>query len=229
MNSITLKVNLRKETKKKVKELRQQGTIPGVLYGHKIKSRNVSIKYSEFEKVYNTAGESSLVDLVIEEEKPVKVLIQEVQLDPVKSNYIHADFHQVRMDEKITTTIPVEFIGESSAVKEHGGMLVTSLDEIEIECLPGDLIHEIEVDITQLKTFDDIIYIKDLKIPETIKALQSEDEAIVSVIPPRTEEELKELDKAPEEVADAEAEIKAEGEEEEAEGEEQKDSSEEKK
>lgn len=209
MEKITLPVKTRKETKKLVKKLREQGQIPAVLYGHKIKPKNLSVGYNQFEKIYKEAGESSLIDLIVDKEKPFKALIQEVQYDPFKGKIIHVDFHQVRMDEKITTTIPIKLIGESPAVKELGGTLVTSLDEIEIECLPNDLVHEIEVDVSSLKTFDDLIHIKDLKIPSRIKVLKNEDEVVVSVTPPRTEEELKELEQVPEAVAEAEAEAKA--------------------
>jgi len=222
MKNLSLIVKTRKETKKSVNNLRKLGQIPAVLYGHKIKSINLSVAANIFDKVYKEAGESSLIDLVIDEEKPVKTLIQEVQLDPIKNKIIHIDFYQVRMDEKITATLPIELVGEAPVVKELGATLVTSLDEIEIECLPADLIHEINVEVSGLKTFDDLIHVKDLNIPSTIKVLNNKDEVVVSVTPPRTEEELKELEKASVEIAEAEKEAKAEEVEEEGEEAEEK-------
>lgn len=212
MGNLTLSVQTRKELKKSVKKIREQGQIPAVLYGHNVKPRNLAVAYTPFQKIYQQAGESTLIDVTVDKEKPVKVLIQEVQYDPVKSRIIHVDFHQVRMDEKITAAIPIKFVDEAPAVKELGGTLVTNLHEIKVKCLPNDLIHEIEVDISSLKTFDDLIHVKELKIPGTIEILENSDEVVASVTPPRSEEELKELEQAPKAVVEAEAAAKAEAE-----------------
>jgi len=183
-----------------------------VLADSKIKTKNLVLSFNTFKKVYDKAGESALIDLTVVEEKPVKVLVQDVQYDPTKDTIIHVDFHQIRMDEKITTNVPIQIVGEASAVKELGGTMITTLDEIEIECLPGDLIHEIEVDISKLKTFDDMIHVKDLKVPDNIKILKEDDEVVISVMAPRTDEEIQ----AMEEEAKAAAETPTEGEEVEA-------------
>jgi large subunit ribosomal protein L25 len=103
------------------------------------------------------------------------------------------------MTEKINAEVNLNFVGESKAVKELGGILVKNLTAIKIECLPVDLIHEIDVDISPLQTFDDAIRVKHLKLPEAITINEKEDEVIVSVQPPRSEEELKSLEEKVEE------------------------------
>jgi len=189
-----LKTKIRDITGKKVKQLRSQGLIPAVLYGHGIKPENLSVAKNDFKKIFAEAGTSSLITLEIEGRAPIKVLVHEPQVDPVSDEPIHIDFYKVRMDEKIKTEIPIEFVGESEAVKQLDGSLVTNRDNIEIECLPNDLIPNVEVDISALKTFEDQICVKDIKVPEKIEVLTDKDEVIAFVEPPRSEEELAELE-----------------------------------
>ena len=157
-----------------------------------------------------------MVDLSINKEKPVKVLIQDIQIDPVTDRYLHIDFYQIKMGEKIHAKIPFKFVGQSRAVRELGGILETSLKEVEVECLPNDLVHEIKVDLSVLNAFDDVIYIKDLQIPPGIKVLLDKDSAVAVVNQPRTEKEEKpiegEADKADKEgeKTEKEGEAKAE-------------------
>ena len=189
-----LKSEPRKITGKKVKGLRAEGFIPGVIYGHSKKPQSIQIKARDFSKVYSEAGTSSLVDLQIGDEIPIKVLTHEPQVDPVRDLPLHVDFYQVRMDEKIKTEIPLEFVGESEAVTQLDGSLVTNRDNVEIECLPADLVSEIQVEISALKTFENSISVKDLKMPQGIEVLTDSEEVIAVVEPPRSEEELAELE-----------------------------------
>jgi len=197
--TFTLQAEVREELGKEVNKLRKEGKLPAILYGHGIKNNQVTVNYKEFEVVYRQAGSSSLVDLVIGKQKPVKVVIQEVQRDPVSEDYIHADFYQVKMTEKITTEVSLKFIGESKAVKEEGGILIKTLDSLKIESLPQDLVKEIEVDISTLNSFDDIIRIKDLVIPSGISIREQLQDTVASVQPPRTEQELEDLEQTVEE------------------------------
>ena len=198
MSNLTLSAQTRKETGKKVSQLRQQGKIPAVLYGHKIKPVNLAVDYLVFEKLFAIAGESTLIDLAIDDQKPVKVLVQDYQLDPESNRLIHIDFHQIRMDEKLHTEIGLKFIGEAPAVKELGGILVTNIDALEIECLPQDLVHEIEVDLSSLNNLEDSITVADLKIPKGITVLNVPDDMVVLIQPPRSEKELADLEAKPE-------------------------------
>ena len=198
MREITLKAEIRKEIKRGIEKLRKEDRIPAIFYGSKIKPIPLSVDYSEFSHIYKKVGESEILSLVINNKKR-DALIKEVQLDPITSKYIHIDFYQVRKGEEIKTRVPLKFIGESKAVKELSGILEKPLEEIEVECLPKDLPHEIKVDISSLETFDDVIRIKDLKIPPQVKVLEDKNETVALVSPPRKEEEIEELEKEVEE------------------------------
>lgn len=192
--TFNLSAKKRETIGKKVKHLRQKGLVPAVLYGRDIKPESISIEKIQFIKIFNEAGTSSLIDLKIDSDKSFKVLSHEPQRDPITGDPIHVDFYRVRMDEKIRTEIPLNFTGESEAVEQLEGNLVTNKDAIEVECLPTDLISEIQVDISPLKTFEDTIKISDLKLPDSIEILHDQDEIIALVEEPRSEEELAELE-----------------------------------
>ena len=187
--AITLIAKKRELTGKKLASLREGNKIPGVLYGHGIENQNLEFDYNTFEKVYQEAGENTLIDLSIDDAKPIKVLIADFQHDSVSDRFIHIDLQQVRMDEKITANVTLNFIGESRLTKEEEGTVIHNFTELEIKCLPGDLLHEIEVDISKLETFDDIITIKDLNVPENVEILHDEEEVVATIAPPKVEEE----------------------------------------
>lgn len=197
ISQLSLKAAIRTLEGKKLKRLREQNKLPAVIYGHGIKSQPLEVEYLLFKKIYEKAGESTLIDLHVDEQKPVKVLIQAVQLNPVTDQYLHVDFHQVKMTEKMTAEVPLKFVGESPAVKEQGGILVKNLDKVKIECLPDDLIHEIEVDLSSLKDFNSTIHVRELNIPPGVSVLDKPEETVVLIEPPRSEEELKELEEKP--------------------------------
>ncbi len=167
--------------------------IPAVLYGRGIKNENLWVNKKKFAKVFKEAGESTLVNLKFGEELR-SVLIHDIQLHPITGDFLHIDFYQVRMDEKIETDIELLFKGIAPAVKELGGTFVKSLDKLPIKCLPGNLIGHVDVDISLLKTFEDHIYVKDLGIPDTIEVLIEEDTVVALVTPPRTQAEMDKLD-----------------------------------
>lgn len=181
---------------KKVKTLKKDGSIPAIVYGHGIKNTPITIDRKLFAKILKEAGSSALVDLKISEKDNFKVLIKDAQLNPVSGDAIHVDFYKVRMDEKIKTEIPLTFTGESDAVENMDGTLITNRDEVEVECLPADLVSEIIVDISALKTFEDQITVADIKLPQGIEMLVEPEEVICFVEEPRSEEELAELDES---------------------------------
>ena len=205
---LTLSSKIRKEVGKKVKSLRQQGILPAVLYGHKIKNLNLEVDSKEFEKIYSKAGESSLITLVIAkgkdeaeasslslnvEEKKQKflILIHDIQFDPLTEKPIHIDFYQPELKEEVEVTVPLIFEGEAPAVKNLGGTLIKEISEIEVKAKSQNLPHEIKVDIGSLKTFEDNIKISDLKVPEGVKILKGPEEIVVSISrPEKVEEEL---------------------------------------
>ena len=183
----------RAETGKAVKRVRAAGRVPVVLYGHKVAPLHLSVARGELEKVYRNAGHSAMVEVTTPDGKH-NVLIHEMQDDPTSGLHQHADFYAVRMDEKIKTAVPLVFenAGEAPAVRELDGILLTNLNELEIECLPGDLPSEITVDVIGLETFDDSITVADLDVPEAVTVLTEADSSVATVTPPRTQEEVDE-------------------------------------
>lgn len=196
MAHISLSAKTRTATGHKTRGLRTRGMVPCVTYGHGIKSASIEVNRKELEKVIGAAGSSTIVELVLDDAKK-NVVINDVQYDPVSGSVIHADLYQVRMDEKIKAEVPLKFTGISRAVKDLGGILVKATDKLEIEALPKDLPHEIVVDLSRLEKLHDSLALKDLAIPAGVEVLVEDKElSIVSVTPPRSEEELKALDEA---------------------------------
>lgn len=203
MEPLVLAAKRRTLQGKAVAKLRHEQCIPAVLYGHDVAPVSLAVAQRDFSRVFRQAGESTLLDLRVEDMQPVKVLIHDMQHHPLSGTPLHIDFYQVRMDEKITADIPFRFIGESPAVKELGGVLVKNADHLKISCLPGDLVSELIVDISTLKTFDDAVRIQEVRIPAGLDVLEKGDAVIATVIPPRSEEELKALEEKPEEDIEA--------------------------
>lgn len=193
MKKITLKASNRDVVGKKVKKHRKEGIVPAVLYGQGEKSKNIWVKYLDFSKVYAKAGENAIVELEIED-KTVPALICETQHEPMSGNFTHVDFLQVNMKEEVEANIPLEFIGESAAVKANGGVLIKTLEEVEVKCLPADLPSEFKIDISVLATFDDQIKIGDIKVPAGVEIMDDAETVIALVERPRSEEELASLD-----------------------------------
>ena len=217
--TFVLEAKTRTEKRKKTNSVRNAGGIPAVVYGKHQEPLSLTIAGHAFAKVYDEAGESTLVDLAIDGKEAMKVLIHEVQFDAVTQRPAHVDLYAVDMTQKLITEIPLVFTGESKAVKELGGTLVKNNDNLEITCLPKDLIHEIVVNIDALKTFDDRITAGDLKMPQGITLLDKPDEVIAYVAEPRSEKELEQLDeKIEEKIEEVEVEEKGKPKEEGEEG-----------
>ncbi len=174
----------------KPEPLRRAGELPAVVYGFGIDNSPVTVDRKTFWKVYGAAGGNTLIDLAIDGGKTVKVLIQDVQLDPVLDVPIHADFYAVNLKETVQTEIPLNFVGDAPAVVDLEGSLVTNKTEVEVKALPTDLISEIDVDVSVLKTFEDIIRVSDLKVPSTIEILDDPEDVVALVNEPKSDEEL---------------------------------------
>ncbi len=160
--------------------------LPAVVFGKDIESIPITLDQKDFEKVYEEAGESTLVDVEIVAENGRakgpqlhKVLISETDLDPVSDEIIHANLQAVKLTEKTTATVPLKIIGESPIVKSGEGMFLTLLNEVEVEALPQDLPSEIKVDISNLTEIDQGIAIKDLPVDHTKVKIEQEPEELV--------------------------------------------------
>ncbi|KKS44534.1 hypothetical protein A2567_02560 [Candidatus Azambacteria bacterium RIFOXYD1_FULL_42_11] len=218
MTTLELKSEKRNILGKKVKTLRDKGLVPAVVYGGKDSGLSITVNAKEFNKIFKMAGETTLIKLFIDD-KPKNVLIYDTARDPMTNEIKHVDFYEVKMDEKIIKKVPLNFVGSSPAVNELGGVLVKAMQELEVRALPADLPHEIQVDISNLKTFDDNILIQDVNLPKNIEALENIETSVASIIPPRSEAELEALSGAVEEKVE---EIKVETEEKAKEREEEK-------
>lgn len=188
MPTVTAK---QRDGKVRPKVIRRKGDIPAVLYGHKIKNLHLTLDGKTFPRLYREVGESTVLNLRVEGEPEERsVLVYDVSRDPVRDAIVHVDFYEVRKDEKIKMHIPLEFKGESDAVKSLGGVLVKNTYKVEIEALPKDLPREITVDISKLATFEEMITLGSLVVPQGVKLFGDPKEIIAKVLPPRTEEEL---------------------------------------
>lgn len=198
MEKIELQAQKREQIGKSLNSLRREGFLPSVVYGHNFETVPVQVKYADFEKVFKKAGESTLINLKLgDKEEPV--VIKDIQKNPVTGRIIHTDFYKVSLIEKIKANVPVVFVGESEAVKA-GGILVKNINEFEVEALPGDLPHEITVDISVLNNMGDHIFVRDLLIfpgegsreagiaSDKVKIMANPDEMVALVQEPRPEE-----------------------------------------
>ncbi|MBI2003739.1 MAG: 50S ribosomal protein L25 [Parcubacteria group bacterium] len=197
MEKIELQAEIRESVGKSLNSLRKEGFLPSVVYGRNFKPIAIQTKYKDFEKIFKKAGESTLINLKIgDKEEPT--VIKDIQKDPVSDQIIHADFYKVNLSEKIKANIPVVVKGESEAVKA-GGILVKTVNELEVEALPQDLPHELEIDISRLQNFGDHIQIKDISVSDRVK-IEANPEDIVALIQEPREEVIEEAAPSIEEV-----------------------------
>jgi large subunit ribosomal protein L25 len=173
-------IEAEKREGRKAESLRRDGFIPAVYYGPKEESTPISIKTAEFKKLWKGSGESSVINIKVDG-KELEALIHEVAFHPVSGEPLHADFYVIEKGKKVTVDVGLDFIGVSPAVKELGGMIVKVMHEIEIEAMPKDLPHSIDVDISVLTDFEKHIAIKDLKLPEGVRATADPEDMVVMV------------------------------------------------
>jgi large subunit ribosomal protein L25 len=190
MDKHNLKADKREVLGRKVKKLRKQNILPANIFGKKTDSLAIQVDAKEFEKVFKEAGETGLIEIVVNGTKK-PVLVHNVQRDPVGDTFLHVDFVQVDLKEKIEAQVPVELMGESPAEKQGLGTVVQYEDEIAVEALPADLPDVFEIDISKLENVDDVIQVGDLKIDKNkVEIKEDEEKILVKVEPPQKEEEV---------------------------------------
>jgi len=208
------------------RRLRRKGWLPGIVCSHQGTATAVKLPSHAFELLLRRhASENLILDMQIGDESLKKVLLREVQHDPVSGELLHADFMEISMTEKLTVNIAVELKGDPVGV-EQGGILEQMLWEIEVECLATDLVENIEVDVSALN-IGDSIRVAELKLDPKLAVLTPRDVVVAAVLAPRAEEE-----EAPAEAAEEGAEpelVGKETEEEETEGEKKEERGKEKK
>jgi len=171
------------------RRLRRDGVLPGVVASEKGESSQVQLDRHGFElMLHRHSSENLILDLSVDGGATKKVLLKEVQHDPLTEEILHVDFVEISMTKKMRARIPVSLTGEPVGVEQEGGILEFLLREIEVECLPGDLVEMIEVDVSGL-AIGDSIQVEQVTVPPELAVVTPGDVAVASVSAPRVEEE----------------------------------------
>ncbi|MDQ3856114.1 MAG: 50S ribosomal protein L25 [Chloroflexota bacterium] len=198
-----LEVSRREAVGKKVRRLRKQGYIPAVLYGYGVEPTKLQVRVKEFEAAYKAAGRTALVDLSIENTRPVKVFVQEVQRHPISQAAQHIDFHAVNLRQELSTDVPVVLVGEAPAVRNNLGVLLHGVQTVTVHALPADLPQQLEASVEGLEEVDQAIHVSDLPSDGKFQILTDPTELIAKIAAQQLEPEVEEI---------AEVEAAAEGE-----------------
>ncbi|MBN1146648.1 MAG: 50S ribosomal protein L25 [Anaerolineales bacterium] len=194
MEEIVIQAKHRQVIGKQVKALRREGWLPAIIYGHGFDPIPISLNYRESNRILPTVSSSRLVIVDIDGVRH-NAVVRERQRHPVTGNMLHVDFQEVSMTEMLRTNVSLELRGEAPAVEEFGGIVVAGQEQIEIECLPGNLPNVIEVDISSLKEIGDALYVRDLPVPPNVEILTDLNELVVVITAPVAEpEEAEELE-----------------------------------
>jgi large subunit ribosomal protein L25 len=175
-------------TGKAVASIRREGRIPAVVYGHGTASEPVSIDAHEFEQLRRHTGGSTLIDLTVDSTKSRPVLVHGVQVHPVNRRPLHVDLFVVRMTEELTVEVSINFVGESLAVERLGGVLLHLRESVQVRALPDHLPQSVEIDISSLDNFEQLLHVSDILIPSDVTLVTDAGEPVARVQAPRIEE-----------------------------------------
>lgn len=167
------------------KQYRDQGLIPSIIYGQS-ENRNILINRIEFGKLSQTLTKSTIIKIKLDG-KVFDVLVKDYQKNYIKDEYTHIDFYELKAGKSLHSKIAVHFIGTPVGVKE-GGVLEKHMTNIEVECLPKDIVPFIEVNVDHLKV-GDALHVEDVKLDERYKILSHPDEVLVHISGKMAEEE----------------------------------------
>lgn len=187
MEDIVLTAEKRAVIGKQVRGLRRQGKLPAVIYGHHIQPVAITLDARETSRLIAGITPSHLITIQVGKEKHT-VLVREKQRHPVQGVLQHIDFLAVSMTEKLRANIFIELVGDAPAVKEFDGLLVTGVEEVEVECLPKDLPERIQVDLSGLRQIGDSLHVRDIQFSSAIDILTDPGEMVVLVTAPVIEE-----------------------------------------
>ena len=177
-----------------VRRLRQQGAVPGIVYGRDMEPLPVSVNQRELVRLlHSKKGEHALVTLRLEDGKPWEkpALVHAIQHDPVSGHVVHVDFHAILLTEQVKVKVPVVLKGEPVGVKQEGGILEHFLREVEVECLPTEIPTGVEFDLSALK-IGDTVHVRELVPPKGAKILSDSEGVIASVQKPKEEKPAEE-------------------------------------
>lgn len=187
MKKLSLKAEKREAIGKKCNQLRKNGFIPAVIYGHGMETFAISVLEKEFASIIgSSAGKNAIINLTIGSDI-FPVLTQDYQKHLISNKFLHVDFFRLKMDEKIKTKVHVELKGLPAGVKDDGGILVQMLREIEIKCLPDSIPEKIELDVSALKIGEGL-QVSDITHVKDIEFVTSGNELVAQVSAPTKEE-----------------------------------------
>lgn len=188
MAKLVLKATRRSVTGKTVKTLRTQGYLPAVMYGHNFEPISIVLDAHTSNLALLGLSASTIINIELEGSQ-VATLIREKQKDYMRNRLLHVDFQVVSLTEKISAAVKIELTGVSSAVKDFNAVIVSNVNTILVEALPGDLPQSIKVDISLLKAVGDSIHVRDLTFGSGVTVLTDVDELIVVATGTIAEEE----------------------------------------
>ncbi len=200
---LEIAVNARDVYGKHNKRLRTTGVVPGVLFGKSTGSIPVQLDAKELEVLYRQAGRTSVVKVSVDGGQPTSAIIKSLQRNPLTGKALHVDLFAVDLTQEMLADIPLVFVGTSSAVEMEGAILFTSLDHLKVRGLPGDLPHEIEVDLAPLVDLEATIHVRDLLVDPKVAVVNDPDDLVAKVTPPREEEVIEPVAVEGEEGAEA--------------------------
>lgn len=169
-------------TKSNTKRLRNEGFIPGIVYGKKEEPKTIAVDNIAFQKLIREEGRNAVLSLEIENESPLNVMLQEYQADPIRDELIHVDFYVVDMSEEMDVEVAIRTEGEDKVAKS-GGVLQQTLYELQVRGKPGSFPEEIVVDVSELEIGDSIT-VADLPTTDKYSVLNEPDETVATVIAP---------------------------------------------
>lgn len=177
MEKIVLEAQVRNQTGKKVKFLRKEGLIPAVIYGREIETLPISLKKRETTLLFNKISSSTILTINVDG-KEHATLVREVQRDYIKNELLHIDFQAISLKEKLRTHVSLTLVGKAPVLENFDALIVSGIDQIEVECLPQDLVDTIEVDVSSLAEIGSAIYVKDLPKLANVEILTDLEELV---------------------------------------------------
>lgn len=188
MDNLTLLTTNRSLLGKKTRFLRRQGITPAHLFGHNVSSLALQCDTAKLQRIIAQAGVTTPISLEIEGDKrPRTVFIREIQRDELTRQLLHVDFYQVKKTEKIKVDVPIVLVGEAPAMKKKGRSLTHGVTSLSIECLPGEVPPQIEVDLSHLEKAEQAIYVKDIVLNPDITVFTEPDQLMVKISEARVE------------------------------------------
>ena len=217
MPQLSLAARLRTDTGKgAARRLRRDNQVPAIFYGPSSQPVMLAVKYLDLQTLLkSTDSENVIFQLQIESGQGTEsktVMLKELQTDPIKPVYYHADFYEISMDKELTLNVPVHLVNTPAGASK-GGILQHVKRDLLVSCLPGNLVEFLEVDVSALD-IGDAVHVRDIALPQGMKAADDGDTTIAVVTPPHVVaekvEEVAEEEKAAEEAAEAPKEEPAE-------------------